>query len=372
MSRTFAVEMLPAREGDCLLVSWGDADQPRRLLIDAGRAGTNRAVRDRFAGAAPDERRLELLIVTHVDRDHVEGVLPLLAEPDPPVTFRDVWFNGYHHLHDGSIETFGPAQGERLTRLLERPGSSWNGAFGGGSVEVAHAPEPVALAGGLTLRVLAPVRDELERLIPVWERECRRARLAPGGQGPTEVDIDVPPGYESFGPIDVPGLAAAPYVPDTSEANGSSIVVLAEYEGRRVLLTADAHAETLVRALAPLAAQGGSRRVVLDAVKVAHHGSRHNLSPELLALLASPCFLFSTNGAHHQHPHDVAIARILSDGGQPQLVFNYRTSQTLVWDDDTLRALWHYTTSYPSGRQDGTNAVDLCADPDDRRPVAAR
>ncbi|MBZ2194684.1 ComEC/Rec2 family competence protein [Occultella gossypii] len=368
MSRTFAVEMLPAREGDCLLVSWGDVDHPHRLLIDAGRAGTRRAIRDRFAAASPDERRLELLIVTHVDRDHIEGVLPLLSDPDPPITFRDVWFNGYHHLHDGRIETFGPVQGERLTRLLERPDTSWNGAFGGRSVEVTHAPEPVTLAGGLTLRVLAPDRDDLERLIPVWERECRRARLTPGGEESTAVDIEAPLGYESFGPIDVPGLAAVPYIPDPSEANGSSIVVLAEYEGRRVLLAADAHAETLVRALAPLAAESGSRRVMLDAVKVPHHGSRHNLSRELVALLESPRLLISTNGAHHQHPHDVALARILADGGQPHLVFNYRTAQTLVWDDDTLRAQWLYTTSYPPAGQDGTNAVDLCADPDDRRP----
>lgn len=360
MTPTFTVEMLPAREGDCLLLTWGDADHPHRLLVDGGRRGTLRDLRRRFAGLPDAERQLDLLIVTHVDRDHIEGVLALLADAAPPVRFADVWFNGYHHLHDAGIESFGPAQGERLSEILANSSAGWNAAFGGRSVEVDHAPEPVGLPGGLTLRVLAPGRAELEGLIPFWEEECRRAKLIPGGRGAeVDVEVDSPPGVEAFGSPDVAGLAATPFVPDGSSANASSIVLLAEFEGRRVLLTGDAHAETIRRALEAEAAASATGRVRLDALKVPHHGSAHNLSPDLVALLDCPTFLVSSNGAHHEHPHDVALARILAGTADPHLVFNYSSPQTLVWDDDDLRDSAGYTTSYPS--DNGTNIVDLLA-----------
>jgi beta-lactamase superfamily II metal-dependent hydrolase len=38
------------------------------------------------------------LILTHIDADHIEGLLKLVAERDSLVTFKDVWFNGRQHL----------------------------------------------------------------------------------------------------------------------------------------------------------------------------------------------------------------------------------------------------------------------------------
>ena len=40
MAPLFRVEMLPARQGDCLWIEWGDAQHPYRALIDAGTPGT--------------------------------------------------------------------------------------------------------------------------------------------------------------------------------------------------------------------------------------------------------------------------------------------------------------------------------------------
>ena len=41
---------------------------------------------------------VELLVITHVDRDHIEGVVQLLAPAKSNRFFRDIWFNGFHHL----------------------------------------------------------------------------------------------------------------------------------------------------------------------------------------------------------------------------------------------------------------------------------
>jgi glyoxylase-like metal-dependent hydrolase (beta-lactamase superfamily II) len=76
----FDVEMLPAREGDCLWLRYGDSKNIKQILIDGGRAATAKALKKRFAALPPKERVFELLIITHVDRDHIEGVLKIIED----------------------------------------------------------------------------------------------------------------------------------------------------------------------------------------------------------------------------------------------------------------------------------------------------
>ena len=71
----FEIEMLPARQGDALWLEYGDPAHPRRALIDAGTPETWDALRARIAALAPGDRHFELLIVSHIDKDHIGGVL---------------------------------------------------------------------------------------------------------------------------------------------------------------------------------------------------------------------------------------------------------------------------------------------------------
>jgi beta-lactamase superfamily II metal-dependent hydrolase len=74
--------MFPAREGDCLLVTYEGNGRLHRVLVDGGRKATARTVRTalRKLPLPAQERAFEALIVTHVDRDHIEGVLSLLDD----------------------------------------------------------------------------------------------------------------------------------------------------------------------------------------------------------------------------------------------------------------------------------------------------
>ena len=44
MSGVFSLELLPAKDGECLWIEYGDPANPHRVLIDAGRAGTHKDV----------------------------------------------------------------------------------------------------------------------------------------------------------------------------------------------------------------------------------------------------------------------------------------------------------------------------------------
>ena len=346
----FRIEMLPAGHGDCLWIEFGDPKAPRRVLIDGGAVGTyKRALRERLRGLPENERRFELLVVTHIDADHITGILELLEDSETRFQARDIWFNGYRHLPDEKPETLGPVQGERLTDLLvKRP---WNREFKEAAVVVqAEGDLPrLQLEGGLVLTLLSPTPGKLADLKPEWEKEVRKAGLDPNQPRPGEVES--PEGFDLLGSPDVEALAAEAFSEDSAKANGSSIALLAEFEGRRLLLTGDAHPGIMTAAIKRLA---GGGRLAVDACKLPHHGSKANVNRQFLQALDCRKWLFSTNGAYFRHPDRQTVARVIKWGGaQPELGFNYRTQYNDVWDGKPLRERYGYKVSYPASDTEG-------------------
>lgn len=344
----FRIRMLQAGHGDCLLIEYGaDEYHLHRFLVDGGTAGTFTRLEPIVA-----DRHLELVVVTHIDADHIAGALRFFAEP--PAIVDDVWFNGYCHLPGSDVEDFGPAQGEALTAAL-RDIWPWNEAFDGGAVMVPDRGPLVthALPGGMQLTVLSPSAARLADLRPVWWVTCRQHGLDPSSTPPPpEVAADI----ESFGPPDVVALAATPFEADGSRANGSSIALLAEYDGKRALLAGDAFASELIAGIDRLV--GPDRVLAIDAFKLPHHGSKANVSAELLARLPCPRYLVSTNGAYFKHPDAVAMARVIVHGDDPELIFNARTRHNEMWSSSVLQTRHGYRARYPEDDA-GEVSVDL-------------
>jgi beta-lactamase superfamily II metal-dependent hydrolase len=350
----FEIEMLPAREGDCLWIRYGKASAPNQVLIDAGRSATfKNDLRARLL-ALPPKQKFELFVITHIDRDHIEGSMDLLEDPTIASRFKEVWFNGYDHLKSAKLETFGAVQGERVTAALLTIKKKWNKGFKGKAVALrGETLTARKLPGGLKLTLLSPDRQKLLDLIPTWEQECRDAGILPGKPA-RRADA---PGLEEFGAVDVETLAAAPFKPDVTRPNGSSIALLAEYGGKRAILAADAHVD---RMLASVKKLGRGRRLKVDLLKVSHHGSEGNISQAFLEAIACPTYLISTSGSYFKHPKAVAISRLLKHGGaQKTIAFNYRSKFTDIWAAAALQQKYGYRAVYPEKKANGTLTVKL-------------
>ncbi|HET9225371.1 MAG TPA: MBL fold metallo-hydrolase, partial [Thermoanaerobaculia bacterium] len=259
----FRIEMLPAREGDCLWIEYGTEEKPHRILIDTGTPGTWRQLVERIERVPEDQRRFELFIVSHIDGDHIGGAIRFLEERPAGVGFDDVWFNGHRHLAAAS-DRLGVKQAQELTKALVDGEVPWNVAFKGGPVMIDKDLPALELDGGMKLTLLSPYRQQLIDLLPEWEKEL----LALEKKKPELVAKDY-----LGGKIDVRALAESKFVEDDGAPNGSSIAVLAEYCGRCVLFGADAFPSVIERSVDRL---GG--RLNLDAFKVCHHGSQRNVS----------------------------------------------------------------------------------------------
>jgi hypothetical protein len=190
----------------------------------------------------------------------------------------------------------------------------------------------------------------LADLFRVWDKELARLRNKESDKpGPVE------PSPRDVGGLDLEVLAAKVTATDHSVPNGSSIALLLEHQGASVLLGADAIPTEMVPALQALARQ---RRkpvgLTLDAVKLSHHGSRANVTRELLKVVRAGHFVFSTNNAIFNHPDDEAVARVVVHGGkQPTLWFNYATERNQRWAVPALRATYDFRVQYPTVGQAG-------------------
>ena len=347
------IEMLPARLGDSLLVECHrGGKQPWRMLIDGGPPDTWPRLAHRLGAIREPDRRLDLVVVTHIDSDHIGGLLPLFSAGVSGLSINEVWFNGHQHLPDERGQSRSVAEGESLAAVLAGTPSgtafSWNTTRNGAAIATPGEGEflEIIMPDGPTLTVLSPTPRRLKILRAKWVSALDKARRGEPEQLPA---------YEPMmGSLeDLALLAAVPSPPDQSAPNGSSIGFLLEHRGATCLFTGDAFGNVLGAGLYGLACHRGVDSIAVDVFKLPHHGSKGNVISDLIRLAPARNYLVSTNGDTFHHPDDVALARVVL--GAPRdacLCFNYLTERTERWAEPALQARYGFATRYPAASGD--------------------
>jgi len=305
----FSLEALDANNGDCLFLHFGPANNPKLIIIDGGpqHSGTSTfttAIRPRLQEIAelrnvPLPLPVELLMVSHIDDDHIGGVLRLMNQANVGnnqlVTINALWHNSFDDFLSTSqleaLASFGATSGAAAasfdSHILAMAAGVKQGlqvrdkaqALGivpnaGTSAGFVSAGDQFTIAG-LKMKILGPARQQLESLQQKFDAENPNLASMTASQRRT-------------------ALAA---FTDTAIANLSSIVVLAERGGKKMLLTGDARGDHILNGLATanLLTNG---KIQLDILKVPHHGSDHNVSTDFFRKVVAKHYVFSGDGAN--------------------------------------------------------------------------
>jgi hypothetical protein len=330
----FTLEVLEAKHGDALLLHYGTKKSPKLIVIDGGPAGVfDRSLRPRLEQLR-DKRApgkplpVRLLLVSHIDDDHVRGVLDLtdllLEQQGRETLLCDIttlWHNSFDEilgnkeadaipaslgssvrLSSSGELTYPPKlfrdegaaavaanvpQGRRLRGNAEALALVPNDPFEG-LVSLRPKQKALGLGGRLKFRIVGPSRMRLERLEKDWDAKLKALRKKGGAAA----------------------RALAAEFMDASVYNLSSIVVMAEAGGRRMLLTGDALADDVLAGLkeAGLLKEGGTLHV--DILKMPHHGSVRNVTEEFLRTVTADHYVMSANG-RYDNP-DLATLKLFS------------------------------------------------------------
>ena len=357
-----SVELLPARHGDCIWIEYGREDV-HRILIDGGPVDTFERIQKRLAKTPTGDRAFELILLSHVDADHIEGLVRFFAEKPLPFAVDEVWFNGWRQMNQAH-GLLGALQGEFLSALLaDRAPAAWKADSPPLVVPNGGTLPTHTLEGGMMLTLLSPNPMNLDKMAKAWKRAIKKEGFSPGDLKaawkalakrkkflPKKGLLGTAPNLDA--------LLKKQLLPDKAVPNGSSIALLAEYEGKSVLLLADAHPDLVASSVKRLCQERGIDRLAVNAVKLAHHGSKHNTSVALLELLKSQCYLVSTNGDQFRHPDKECIARVIKFGKPSYLYFNYETKYTKPWLGQATQKKYRYQ-SVVRGTKDLTLKIDL-------------
>ena len=321
------IQILQASHGDCIFVRHEQDGQKFNLLIDGGPAETFGSL---YGYPMPlrlllDELRangefIDLAIVTHVDDDHIGGLLEAISYDEyMPTLVKEFWFNSYKIISSeysmldaahnyvsgvaGSETKTSITQGMSLEDKLSK--LAWHD-------KVIHNDLPPIVRGGLEFTILSPSVKSLKRLGRSWEREYPPSDKKTAGR---ETDHNFP--ISHF-------LKNDKFTSDRSVPNGSSIAFVLKLGDANLMFLADSYASIVERKLKALN-YSVDNPICCDLVKVSHHGSKGNTSKKLLDLISSKRYVISTDGSIFGHPDKRLIARILNANDDNNIFFNYES-----------------------------------------------
>lgn len=390
------IEMFPAKAGDSFLLSF----EKTHLLIDTGFTKTyDHFIKPRLQTLQSCGEVLTLLLITHIDEDHIQGALKLLKDNglayEPAlIPIRQIWHNAFKHLPipktDGvlspkgkrKLETItGPItevavgspisakQGSVFAKNILKGGYAWNADFDGKAVST-DIKKNIQLTPFIQITLLSPTNEQLEQLVQSW----KLALYNLGFREPITADTIFDDALElllrelpdsesltigkkiSTTTLDVSKLKDHKYAKDNSARNGSSIAFILEIEEKRLLFLADAHSEVIMQQLEPLF-RDEPRPIYFDFIKVAHHGSFNNNKPDLWSNIDSDCYAISTDGKDHEHPSLETLAWIVDRPVDklPQkkrhLYFNYPTNASQAFDDEAFKTKFKYELHITTNNQ---------------------
>lgn len=327
---TFELKILKANHGDSILIS-GDFDgQTRNILIDGGtsKVFSEGDLKKILREIKAKNQQIDLLILTHVDDDHIGGLLAAFKQDGflSQLT-KEVWFNSgklifkhFNQQHDETnlldFKTLGNqtsiSQGVKFESYIESLGI-WN-------KQLIKAGDTLERFGA-TFKVLSPTDVELEKLLIKWERE-EQSSLTSDGDNDYKFSMDELLENDKF-------------IEDKSIHNGSSIAFIFEFLGKSILLLGDAYPTPVINNLRALG-YSEQNPLKIDYVKVSHHGSKANTNEELLKLLDCNKFIISTNRSRYGLPDKLTLARIIKQFPNATLMFNYPDDFTDIFMKDKL------------------------------------
>ena len=304
-------------------------------------------------------KRIDVLIVTHIDSDHANGITKLMRNPDfADMQIGMILFNGFQPKTE-QPQTLPRKTVEKLQTVAELLPPTVDEAFQKTNgmdaacliTELNKHPQWKAvwrqtpiLAGETMplgnnekwgrLRVLSPTQDAMDNLLHDVKLEyAKRLSYAP----PNEDFLDQDKYYELM--LRLAELRKRPSFARktnaeaiTKEKLNKSAKIDAEENGvtnankaslafcweggeevKRILLMGDAVSSQVVNELNGI--ENG--RIWFEAVKVSHHGSKHNTSIELNTKVDSAHYFF-TGGKDNEGPDIETVAKIamkpLADG----------------------------------------------------------
>jgi len=361
------IHSFEAGKGDAFLLSFGkDESKQKHIIIDMG-FGTTYDTHIKSELENLKRKVIDLLVITHIDADHINGALKFIKENGKShkiIQVNEVWHNSYKHLQfskekqstisdeeisylksiinsnipkekvTGYSDISSYSNGSSFARYLYEYKYNWNTKFNEKAVLVTDNPITTKIED-INIILLSPNQDKLNDLAEDWldELEDKKYNFNISDEDIFDDAFEFfnmynktfDSNYSSISGSDNLNFEELAKVEskDSSYTNGSSIAFIIEYNKKKLLFLGDSHEDIIYENLKNYEKRGNN--LIFDLVKLSHHGSNENISNRLLSIIESKRFLISTEGIYYKHPHIEAISKIVmkKTSYTKKIIFNY-------------------------------------------------
>jgi len=309
------LSIIKAMKGDSFILEWGDRDQ-YSMLLDGGYPSTyNEGIKKIVSNL----KNLKAVVVSHVDYDHIYGIIKMLDDESVKNDFILYLNTPELIINKNKNSKVGYKEGELLIKLIEEK-------------KIRH--ESIFLPNtqnfkieGLEFTVLSPTKEVLELLKLEWDAyridkaEKEKNKLSGLVSAKSKKLTDVNEILKSKESV-------KNWKNDL--VNSSSITFIVEYNKKKILFLADGNPDLIEYRLREL---GYTEEVplIVNALKVSHHGCKHNTTKSLLKIIKTDKVIISTNQrGNSRHPHRETIIKIANylqrSKKDLEFMFNYKVN----------------------------------------------
>lgn len=320
----FSLEVLQAKHGDCLILHYGNNNDPKMIVIDGGPSGVyNKFLKPRLmeikgTNSPGSALPISMVMVSHMDDDHANGICMLTDEiisdgNQANFEIEQMWVNTFDDIIGNiqlpvissiassstaaSISSLGipqlkkadpdtqaviatTGQGRQLRDNAKTLSITLNSPFkkikGNAVLVRGDTPESKVDFNGLKMTVVAPDDTRLQNLQKKWDSDLKKARKS---------------GDNSIIFASITSLDDSPF-------NVSSIACLVEFKGKTILLTGDGRSDDIQAGLKKNKKLDSKGKLHVDVLKMPHHGSIRNMEASFLQNITADHYVISADGSY--------------------------------------------------------------------------
>jgi beta-lactamase superfamily II metal-dependent hydrolase len=365
------LRVFPSDKGDCLLLTGRNKGS---ILCDGGMQESF----TEFVAEQLAEEALDLVYVSHVDDDHIGGILKMLDNawawrifehhksqgdedvrepkvPKPP-RIKRIWHNAFSDQVDNSTEVedllaamvpiLSQADDFELQRAAAKNSSIVNS--NAQAIRVSQRVSPTQLGiplnenkklimirddqdpfkfGDLSVQIIAPFAEDVQIFREKWN-EWLKANKAKVKELNDKARGDARDLKSEAERLLMP-LATAKELGDrdaVTPPNLASIMLFVEDGDNTALMTGDGHADDIIKGLKSIGRLDADGKCHVDVLKVQHHGSEHNMTKDFAERITADHYVFCGNG-FSGNPEPVVIDALfkarIEDGAGPRRKFKF-------------------------------------------------
>lgn len=296
------LHVLKAMEGDAFILTVEENGNMFNMVIDGGPLDAYHEISVKLNQLD----HIDILVITHFDRDHYEGIIEWLKEdPSRLQKIGKIWVNcaGVIPVDLGNeVSAYSNSHFfKEFLEGVEQNHPDWNIDW---KQEIIAGYKYTNQNPFVEIEIIAPTNESKG----IFEHEYEKQYLAISAQG---VKDQMSRSLKELADDETPK-------PAYQKVNNSSIAMIIRTNDKSLLMTGDCMATDMYNYITQKLNKSKEDPLSIDIMKLSHHGSRYNINNDLLDIVDCDKYLITTNGGagNANHPDRQTIAKILIREGR--------------------------------------------------------